>query len=262
MSNAEPGSAVAEGDRADAARKAAGSNPVWYHTIELAPGVATPGQIDLREAAGRVLPDDLSGKRALDVGTFDGFWAFEMERRGAEVVAIDVDRIDAAEWPPLNRPKLEARAREWDVQLGRGFNIVSEFTGSSVKRVISPVYDVTAEVLGGPVDFAFSGDIMLHLRDPIRALQAIRGALAPGGQLLQFEPFSLPATLRAPRRPMAEFKPLVTDFDWWYPNLATLSAWPRAAGFADVRRTGVLRPKAAGKGMTAWHAAILSQRGD
>ena len=259
MSHAET-DRVATGDRVEAARSAVESNPVWYHTIELAPGVATPGVIDLRSAAPRVLPDDLSGLRALDVGTFDGFWAFEMERRGAEVVAIDVDRIDAAEWPPLNRPKLEARAKEWDVQLGRGFKIASEFTGSSVQRVISPVYDVTADVLGGPVDFAFSGDIMLHLRDPVRALQAIWGALKPGGRLLMFEPFSLPATLRSPRQPLAEFKPLVTDFDWWYPNLATLAAWPRAAGFAEVRRTAVLRPKAAGKGMKAWHAAVLSRR--
>ena len=33
----------------------------------------------------------MSGMRALEVGTWDGFWAFEMERRGAEVVALDLD---------------------------------------------------------------------------------------------------------------------------------------------------------------------------
>ena len=31
----------------------------WYHTIEIAPGVRTPGLVDLRSIAPRVLPDDL-----------------------------------------------------------------------------------------------------------------------------------------------------------------------------------------------------------
>lgn len=250
---------VGAGDRTDAARQAVQSNPHWYHSIELAPGVVTPGHVDMRETAAKVLPDDLNGKRALDVGTFDGFWAFEMERRGAEVVAIDVDAIDSAEWPPLNRPALEERAKEWDIALGRGFKIAAEAMGSSVQRVISNVYDVTAEKIGGPVDFAFSGDIMLHLRDPVRALEAIHGALKPGGTVTMFEPFSMVATLRSPRRPIAEFKPLYSEFNWWYANLATLWAWPTAAGFVDARRVHVGRPKST-KEMAAWHAAIVARK--
>ena len=253
------GADVAAEDRVAAAKKAVAANPGWYHTIELAPGVVTPGHIDLRDVAPRVLPDDLTGKRALDVGTFDGFWAFELERRGAEVVAIDVDALDSAEWPPLNRPRLEAQAKAWDLQLGRGFEIASEALGSKVRREISNVYDVTPDVLGGPVDFAFSGAILLHLRDPVRALESIHRTLAPGGELVLLEPFSMRATLRSPRGPMAEFKPLVTDFDWWYPNMAALLSWPRAAGFADVRRAKVLRPRAT-KEMTAWYAAIRARR--
>src|SRR5689334_16375741 len=65
----------------------------WYHTLELAPGVVTEGMFDLRPAIGRYhLPERLDGLRVLDVGTWDGFWAFEMERRGAaEVVGIDLE---------------------------------------------------------------------------------------------------------------------------------------------------------------------------
>src|ERR687895_1108727 len=81
----------------------------WYHTQELAPGLVTPGMFDLRPYVDRYgLPEDLSGKRCLDVGTFEGFWAFELERRGAEVVAIDLPHFSAAELPPLNRRCLEA----------------------------------------------------------------------------------------------------------------------------------------------------------
>ena len=70
----------------------------WYHTLELAPGVVTPGWFDLRDMPDKVgLPASLAAQRCLDVGTFDGFWAFAMERRGAaEVVAADVP--DPAEW--------------------------------------------------------------------------------------------------------------------------------------------------------------------
>src|SRR5207244_1994191 len=76
----------------------------WYHTLELAPGVLTPGWFDLRDLARDIPWPDLTGKRCLDVGTFDGFWAFEMERRGAaEVVAIDV--LDPLRWDwPLGSP--------------------------------------------------------------------------------------------------------------------------------------------------------------
>jgi tRNA (mo5U34)-methyltransferase len=68
------------------------TDPPWWHTIELPDGRITPGGWDLRPTAARIpWPGDLRGMRCLDVGTMDGFWAFEMERRGAaDVVALDL----------------------------------------------------------------------------------------------------------------------------------------------------------------------------
>lgn len=226
-----------------AAQRALDSNPgPWYHTIDLAPGISTPGHVDLRELASRLLPDDLRGMRALDIGTFDGFWAFEMERRGAEVVAIDVGRLESAEWPPANRARLEARAGELDLRLGRGFAAAAEALGSRVVRVICPVYELTPEAIGGDVDFAFSGSILVHLRDPVRALERIHSALRPGGELRLMEPVSLLLSAVRPRTPVARFMAASTDFNWWQPNLATLKSWPRTAGFDDVRRIAFARP--------------------
>ena len=73
----------------------------WYHTLELAPGVVTPGWFDHRSVLDAIpLPADLSGQRCLDVGTFNGFWAFELERRGAaEVHAVDVLDPRRWDWP-------------------------------------------------------------------------------------------------------------------------------------------------------------------
>jgi tRNA (mo5U34)-methyltransferase len=78
----------------------------WYHTLELAPDHTTSGMFDLRSQIHHYgLPERLEGKRALDVGTWDGFWAFEMERRGAEVVALDIDDERDLDYPPRRRPK-------------------------------------------------------------------------------------------------------------------------------------------------------------
>lgn len=243
----------------DPVERALAEDHIWYHTMDLAPGRTTPGQIDMRSVARRVLPDDLSGLRALDVGSFDGFWSFEMEARGAEVVAIDVESIDMAEWPPLSRARLEERAREWDVDNTRGFRLASEAFGSRARWVGCNVYDLEPVRIGGPVDLAFVGSILLHLRDPVRALERVRETLEPGGRALLLEPISLPLTLRFPRRPAAEFQASRTSFNWWYPNLSALKGWMWAAGFADVRRTAFARPPAR-RDMRQWHAAIEGHR--
>jgi SAM-dependent methyltransferase len=242
------------------ARDAIAANPVWYHSIELTAGIVTPGVVDLRRIAERLLPDDLTGRRALDVGTFDGFWAFEMEKRGAEVVAIDIGAIEAAEWPPRSRPSLEQHARESGIELGRGFSLASECLGSAVRRVVCPVYELEPEAIGGPVDLAFSGAILLHLRDPVRALERIHGALHPGGELRVYEPVSLWLSATSPRRPSASFQATTTEFNWWLPNLAGLAAYMRAASFKRVRRSAIFRPPSTGS-MRQFYAAMTASAG-
>src|SRR5262249_3028597 len=63
----------------------------WYHTIDLGHGIETPGRFNHRPLLQHyMLPEKLDGLRVLDVATNNGFWAFEMERRGAaEIIAVD-----------------------------------------------------------------------------------------------------------------------------------------------------------------------------
>ena len=65
--------------------------PVWFHTFALAPGVYTPGLARDHRYRPQVLgADRLQGRSVLDIGTFDGFYAFLAEARGARrVVAVD-----------------------------------------------------------------------------------------------------------------------------------------------------------------------------
>jgi len=251
----------ADAKTAAAAAARIAENPVWYHSIEVAPGVVTPGVVDLRAVATRVLPDDLSGRRAVDLGTFDGFWAFEMESRGATVQAVDLDAVDDAEWPPLHRDRLRERSSELELSLGQGFAIASQLRGSAVERVTANIYDLDPGILGGPVDLAFCGAILLHLRDPVRALERVRRALTAGGELRVFEPISLPLTAVHPRRPAARFQPVETDFNWWVPNLAGLRAWLLAAGFREPERLTIARPPASGRGMRMAYAALSARAG-
>jgi SAM-dependent methyltransferase len=253
--------AVAEYEHERAARAAVAAEHQWYHTLELAPGVLTPGRIDLRATAERVLPPPgaLAGRRALDVGTYDGFWAFELERRGAEVVALDLPSHEASQWPLPARERMVAQAREWDLSLGRGFTLAARALRSQARRVELDVYSLAPEATGGPVDYAFSGAILLHLRDPVLALERIREVLVPGGTLTILEPFSLRDTLASPGRAAGTFRAAWSNFTWWLPNLEGLRAWLAAAGFERVAFGGLHHPPASAE-MRQWLAAFSGRR--
>ena len=214
---------------------AAREYPAWYHTLEL-PGFTTPGYADLRHVPPRALPDRLSG-RALEVATFDGFWAFELERRGAEVTCIDLPEGTDAQWPPNKRAENEYMASAFNVPWGRGFDIAAAALGSRVNRVPCDVMDLAPEQVGGTFPLVFCGTLLQHLRDPVGALQRMHGVLEDGGTLLLVETFSVPLTLRHPRTAVGG---LMTtsgmSFTWWVPNLRGLQDWARTAGFTGPSR--------------------------
>ena len=156
----------------------------WYHTIELEPGRETEGMFDLRPFVGRYgLPESLAGLRCLDVGTWDGFWAFEMERRGGEVVGIDLDDERLLDWPPRRRPEKFS-----DEPRGGNFAVAKEALGSKVERRVISIYNATPEQLG-TFDFAFCGSVVIHLRDQLLALERIAGLVREGGRFVSAEAY-------------------------------------------------------------------------
>ena len=56
----------------------------WYSPIDLGHGVITRGPRIQKRFARRIklleIPEDLAGKRVLDIGAYDGFFSFEFER--------------------------------------------------------------------------------------------------------------------------------------------------------------------------------------
>jgi hypothetical protein len=75
---------------------------------------------------------------------------------------------------------------------------------------------------------------MLHLRDPIRALEAIRSVCT--GWFLSIEQISLGLTLRFRRRPVADVQMSALPTQWWIPNAAGHRRMLEVAGF-EVERS-------------------------
>lgn len=197
----------------------------WYHCLELAPGYVTDGMFDLRPYVSRYgLPDRMDGMRALDVGTWDGFWAFEMERRGAEVVALDLDDEQLLDWPPRRRPEQTSGRR------GEGFRLASQMFGSTVQRVDRSIYEASPQELG-TFDLIMCGSVLMHLRDQLLALERI--AALCRGTLISAEEYDRTCDLLpfAAARYRADRMATVV---FWLPNRR---AWRRmlwTAGFDRV----------------------------
>lgn len=203
--------------------------PVWYHTLEVGEGVVTPGYFDLRPVVDRVPWPDVRGKRCLDIATFDGFYAFELERRGAaEVIATDVAGPEDFDWPAHLRGWGVERLNALSPEHAGGFEIAKELLGSAVERRIVSVYDLDPEELG-TFDVVTCGSLLLHLRDPLRALEAIRGVCS--GRFLSIEQISLPLTAFHRRRPVAQLDGTSRLMQWSVPNTAGRRRMLEAAGF-------------------------------
>jgi tRNA (mo5U34)-methyltransferase len=202
----------------------------WYHTLDLGQGVVTPGMFDHRDAVDRYLiPKNLAGKRCLDVGTMDGFWAFEMERRGAdEVVAVDLEDPEKLDWPASLREKI---TKTLDETKETRFNLARNCLDSRVERKLRSVYELSPDDLG-TFDLVFCGDLLVHLKDPITAVERIRSVCR--GSAVICTPILRKRLLG--KRAFAELDG-IDEFQWW---LFTMPAFQRlaiAAGFARIEES-------------------------
>lgn len=211
------------------AQRLVAEHPSWYHTMELRPGVVTPGLFDLRPVVEELPWPDVRGRRCLDVGTYDGYLAFELERRGAaEVVAVDVEDQGQWDWPA------DARGTEHDVVTGDGFRIAARILDSHVQRKPISVYELDPSV-AGHFDVVVCGALLQHLRDPVRALEAVRSVCSEW--LLSVEHVDVWLTLLFRRRPVARLSGSGPWCDWWSSNAAGHVQMLYAAGFETQRVT-------------------------
>lgn len=207
----------------------------WKHSFEIIPGVVTPGDWGFTDSARQLdeiygVPKDLTGMRALDIGALDGVHSFELEKRGAEVTAMDIQSPDVT-----------------------GFNIAKNILQSKVEYVSGSVYDLTT-TLKETYDIILFFGVWYHLKNPVGAFEEVAATLksagtlyAEGEALMDYvEVCGIPAVgntknlaqeMGRSELPISVYYPRQMKGDpwiWFVPNLACVNAWLQTSGMRLV----------------------------
>jgi tRNA (mo5U34)-methyltransferase len=184
----------------------------YYHSIELPDGRIIPGVQSVEKQRWRIgqfpIPQDLRGKRVLDIGAWDGWFSFEMERRGAQVVAVDSTSATKFQ---------EAKA----------------MIGSKVEHVVADIQYLTPQDIGY-FDIVLFFGVLYHLKHPMLALERVAELATDLACVESFVTDDQPyGTI--PAMEFYEGTELAGQFDNWVgPNISCLLALCRTAGFATV----------------------------
>jgi len=188
----------------------------WFHSIELAPCVVTPGLDATRDRLDLLqIPADLRGRSVLDVGAWDGFFSFEAERRGAERVLA----TDSFAWDGTN----------WSTKAG--FELSRRALSSSVEDQTIDVLALSPDALGGRFDVVLCLGVLYHMKHPLLMIERVASVT---GELLILETH---VDMTWTRRPAMAFYPDrlgVDPTNWWGPNPEALTGMLRVAGFDHV----------------------------
>jgi tRNA (mo5U34)-methyltransferase len=207
--------------------------PFWFHTFALnrAAGIYTPGVARDHRYRVSTLPSDFGGMSVLDVGTFDGFYAFLAEDRGADrVVAIDNEQYRL--WV----------ASRWGVELagGEGFRTIHRLLDSGVEYRRMDAFELDRSDERFDVVYCFG--ILHRVENPLGLLRVLRGRTASGGIVLVETYGVRPADrdegairVSAPGEVYAR-----DEFVYWgfgtigLQRLARIAGFSRAESFVDV----------------------------
>jgi tRNA (mo5U34)-methyltransferase len=134
----------------------------WFHSIELTSDdgriYTTNGMVNhcTEEIANNRygLPLDLSGKTVLDIGTFDGYFAFLAEKRGAKVIGID----------PLQGCSHFEQGTD-------GFNFAKSVLNSNVEFYEYSLYDYRVSEQAKKNDIVLYYGVLYHVKDPLKELR-------------------------------------------------------------------------------------------
>lgn len=196
----------------------------WFHRIDLGNGIVTPGVDDSPEKLRHVrMPADLTGWSVIDVGAYDGFFAFEAERRGAARVLAADDFC----W------KLAGMASK------DGFDIAHAARASRVESQVIPVEDLSPDTVG-VFDLVLFLGVLYHSPDPLRYLRNVR-AICRKQLILEThvdaQDYPRPAMVFYPGRTLNG-----DPTNFWGPNPAAVRAMLEEVGFGRVEQFPHWRP--------------------
>lgn len=177
----------------------------WYHSFEGVDGVMPLEW--LRERWRRFpIPADLTGRRVLDIGPWDGWFSFEAERRGASVVSVDREEV----------PNYLAMHRRLD---------------SKNEYRLLDLYELPGAGLGR-FDIVFCLGVLYHLKHPVLGLEIVCSLAT---EVAIVETFIIEGDPEIPVMEFYETNELNGHMDNWVgPTANCVMAMCRTAGFARV----------------------------
>lgn len=152
------------------------SECLFYHTTDLPSHGTVPGIWDLRNTFVDYIGGvNVAGKNLLDIGTASGFLAFEAEKHGATVTAIDTPSLAEQERVPYADSLYHTDYARWVVQNNdMQIRLQNSFwyTHYEYNSKVKVVYDILKNVpfLFDPFDVVVAGAVLEHLADPVSAI--------------------------------------------------------------------------------------------
>lgn len=205
----------------------------FYHRVRLKDGRFIDGTWNLiggeSEYLGHV---ELAGKRVLELGPANGWLTTWMELQGASVVVFDVGWEETQDFMPspgVNYPQLRSTFITFSCRIQNAWWFLHRDYGLSAAATYGTVYHIPADL--GPFDVTVVGSILLHLRDPLRALEQLVAHTT--GTVIVVEP--LPPDL-AGLGSVARWNPTngTNLSGWWLHTPDVISSMLRQLGFPEI----------------------------
>lgn len=202
----------------------------WFHNLHLPGGIKTATDHFLGDfpnfkwkELSPFIPKDLTGWRILDIGCNAGFYTFELAKRGADVVGIDLDThyLDQAKWA-AKIYGLEKKVEFRQMQVYDLANVQEDF------------------------DLVWFMGVFYHLRYPLLALDIISQKVK---KMMVFQTLMMPDRASKvikdnydindrkemleegwPKMAFVERKLAGDPTNWWVPNHAAVEAMLRTCG--------------------------------
>lgn len=208
----------------------------WFHNLHLPDGTQTSPHHPFGDFpsfkwqhVAATVPEDLSGWTVLDIGCNAGFYSFELARRGARVVGVDVE------------PMYVRQARWAARELGLRDRV--DFIEGDVYSLLNARQHY---------DLVWFTGVFYHLRYPTLALDLVRRVT---DRLMAFQSMTMPGEARDiappdvplnrrdllleaawPKMAFVEHRIADDGSNWWVPNASCVEALLRSAGFSVLSR--------------------------
>lgn len=200
----------------------------WWHTMEL-DGVWTKGKdFTMTKLNTLKFPKDLKGKRVIDIGAWDGFFSFECERRGADVLAVDSPTYS---WNPEG---ITIENKFYPNAGKKGFNFAHKILNSKVRTLDIELPELKHSTQ--KYNLVLCLGILYHMKDPLGMIQIVYDLCENGGLCI----LETHADLFNIERPVLAFYPndeCNKDFGTWFgPNPACIEAMLKVVGFKDIEK--------------------------